>query len=359
MSDDKKCCGGDKPNSEKSSGCCGGDGKKKSCCKKILLLVILVAVGVGAFVYLKDKKSKDSPADIEKAEAESVEPENPNPVLAVIDGDEIKRLEVLNAINAMPAQMKQIPMEQLFPMVLEQVINNKIIDKKAAKAGLAKDKSVLEQLEKAKDQIIRVKFLENLINEKVTDERLQAKYDEYVKNFPDVEEVKAAHILVEDEKAAKAIIRKLNKGADFAELAKENSKDGSSENGGDLGYFTKTDVVPAFGEAAFATKVGEYTKMPVKSDFGYHIIKVEEKRKRPPAEFAQIKPYMEQEMHRSVLDEAINEWKAEIKIERFDINGNPLPAENEELAPEEASPAAGEEVEIEEIITEENSPEAE
>ncbi len=347
MSDDKKCCGGDKSNSEKSSGCCGGD-KKKSCCKKILLLVILIAVAVGAFAYIKNKKTSDNVGDVETAESEAVDPKDVNPVLAVIDGDEIKRQEVLKILSTMPDQMKQIPMEQLFPMALEQIINNKIIDKKAAKAGLGKDKDVLEQLEKAKENIVRIKFLENLINEKVTDEKLQIKYEEYVMDFPEVEEVKASHILVDDEKLAKSIIKKLNKGELFADLAKENSKDGSSENGGSLGYFTKTDVVPAFGEAAFAIKVGEYTKTPVKTDFGYHIIKVEEKRQRPPAEFAQIKPYMEQEMHRAVLDEAINEWKAEIEIERFDINGKPLPVEDVT----ESTPAASGEEAIE-------SPEAE
>ncbi len=345
MSDDKKCC--NESISEKSSKCCGGAKSKSKC---IIILLILIIVGVGAFAYIKDKangKNKDvsektsSVESSEKAEMDILVDDNV--VLAIIDGDEIKRSEVIEIVNTMPAQMTQIPMEQLFPMALEQLVNNKIIDKNAAKAGLETNKDVLEKLEQAKEQIIRATFLENAIKEKVTDEAIKAKYDEYVKNFPDVEEVKAAHILVDDEKLAKSIIKKLNSGADFVDLAKENSKDGSSENGGELGYFTKVDVVPAFAEAAFATKVGEYTKTPVKSAFGYHIIKIEDKRKRPPAEFEQIKPYIEQEMHRAALDEVLKELKSEANIERFDINGNPLPVEDavsEDTSIEEEADAA-------------------
>src|SRR5690606_30614991 len=101
----------------------------------------------------------------------------------------------------------------------------------------------------------------------------------------------------------------LNEGADFAELAKANSTDGTAQNGGELGYFAKTDVVPEFGEAAFSTEVGTYTKKPVKTEFGYHIITVEEKRKRPPASFEDVKPFLEAQVRRQILDEMIQSWR--------------------------------------------------
>ncbi len=355
MTDDKKCCGSKSNSEEKSSSCCGGD-KKKSCCKSIMLLVILIAVAVGVFVYAKNKKPEIKPEDTKKV-VEVEAPKNENPVLVLINDKEIKRQEVIDIVNSMPPQMKQIPMEQLFPMALEQLVNNVIIDNNASSSGLENDEDIITQLEQVKTQLIRAKFLENTISEKITEERLQQKYAVYLESFPDVEEIKAAHILVDDEKLAKSIIKKLNSGADFADLAKENSKDGSSENGGELGYFSKADVVAPFAEAAFATKVGGYTKAPVKSDFGYHIIKVEEKRKRQPAEFAQIKPYLEQEMQRVVHDEVLAIWKAEVEIKRFDINGKPIA---EEAAPEEASPAAGEKIPVvEEVPVVEEAPKAE
>lgn len=312
----------------------------------LVLVVIAALVGVLAVmsgkINLPNSNGGDNNA-VETASATDGEvAKEENPVLAKINGEAVKRQDVIDLVNVMPAQMRQIPLEQLFPMALEQLINNKIIDKKANKAGLEKDKFVKEQLKQAKEQIIRTKFLEDSIKAGMTDERLQEAYTKYVANFEEVEEVKASHILVDDEKLAKSIIVKLNKGGDFVALAKENSKDGSSENGGDLGYFSEKEVVPEFAKAAFGTKIGEYTKTPVKSTFGYHIIKIEEKRNRPAAEFAQAKPYLEKELQRAVLDELVLEWRTGADIERFDINGKPI-ADQEPAAGSETEEVASEE----------------
>jgi len=270
-----------------------------------------------------------------------------NPVLAKVNGVEVRRLEIMEFVNSMPAQMRQIPLAQLYPMALEQTIANKIVDAKASKSGLENNKDVKEQLYDVKQQIIRAKFLENEIKSRVGEDRIKAKYEEYLKNFPETEEVKAAHILLDDEKLAKDIIKKLDKGADFAALAKEFSKDGSAQNGGDLGYFAKSEVVPEFATAAFETKPGTYAKKPIKSNFGFHVLKVEEKRKRPPETFEKVSQLLEQELHRAAFEEIMNEWKSAAKIERFDINGKPIPDAKDqatasaEKAPEAAEPAAG------------------
>ena len=216
-------------------------------------------------------------------------------------------------------------------------------------SGLENDKEVKEQLYEIKQQIVRAKFLENEITARIDEDRIKEKYDEYVKNFPDIEEVKAAHILVEDEKTAKKVIAKLNDGGDFAKLAQEFSQDGSAKSGGDLGYFAKQEVVPAFAEAAFSTKVGSYTKKPVKSDFGYHVIRVDEKRKRSPAELEEVKPSLKQELQRTAFNEIMKEWQSTAKVERFDVDGNPIPSEEEQQAEAESGdqgetePASGDE----------------
>lgn len=310
--------------------------EKKSCCKvgaskcgsKIVVVLVIAAVGIFAYKSGKlgmvkvDSSASSAVEDVTAATPERAK--NPNPVLAKLYGEEIKRQDVLEFVNAMPQNLKQMPVEHLFSLALEQIINNKIVDKNAGESGLENDPAVKEQLAKITEQIVRTKFLENAVKAKLTEERLKARYEEYLESFPDVEEVKVAHILVDNEKLAKELIGKLKKGMAFADLAKENSQDGSAENGGDLGYFSKTDVVPAFAEAAFALEAGTYSKVPVKTDFGFHIIKVDEKRKRPPAEFADVKPYMEQELQRAILDEMIEELRADVEIERFDINGKPL-----------------------------------
>ena len=272
-----------------------------------------------------------------------------NPIIAKVNGESIRREEIIDLVNSMPPQMKQIPLPQLYPMALEQAISNKIVDAKASQAGLENDKDVQEQLYKVKQQIVRAKFLENEITARIDDDRVKAEYDEYVKNFPDVEEVNAAHILVDDEKTAKAVITKLNNGQEFANLAKEYSKDGSAENGGDVGYFAKSEVVPEFADAAFSTKVGTYVTKPVKSNFGYHVILVNEKRKRQPAEFDQIKGNLAQELQRTAFTEIMEDWQSTAKVERFDVDGNPIPSAEEQQAASESvdedatEPASGEE----------------
>lgn len=323
----------------------------------VVTLIILIIGAVGAFAVMSGKidvpgmniesnKAESVASSDDAVDAEKVE-ENANPILARVEGNEIKRQDVLDFINTMPAQMRQIPPQQLFPMALEQLIGNQIVDKQVQGTDLANNEDVKEQIAVVTKQIIRTKFLEDAIAERTTDERIQAEYNKYLEKFPKVEEVRASHILVDDEKLSKSLINKLNKGEAFDVLAKENSKDGSAEQGGDLGYFAKEDVVPAFADAAFATEVGAYTKKPIKTEFGYHIILVKEKRDRPPAPIEQAKPYIEKELQRVILDEVVTAWKEEVEIERFDINGNPLPdqepAAGEAETPAEDAPANAEE----------------
>ncbi|MGH1404467.1 MAG: peptidylprolyl isomerase [Alphaproteobacteria bacterium] len=305
----------------------------------VITLVLLVVAAVGVLAFMSGKmdafksmdKGAQSVASASDAEDVGANPEE-NPILASFDGEEIRRQDVIDLINVMPPQMKAVPIEQLFPMALEQLVTNKIIDKKADGADLDSDEEVVKQLALAKAQIVRTRFLDKVVSEGITEDRVKEEYQTYLDNFPEIEEVKAAHILVDDEKLAKDLIKKLNKGENFADLAQENSKDGSAADGGNLGYFAKNEVVPQFAEAAFALENGKYSKKPIQSDFGYHIIRVDEKRIRPAAEFEQIKPSIEQELRRAVFEEKVTAWKSEFDIERFDINGDPLPV---------AEPAAG------------------
>lgn len=321
---------------------CQSKCESKKCCKgksAVALLVVLVLAAVGVLAYMSGKmggmpmsSGSDEAKTEETAQGGEAKVLDPKHVLAKVDGKDITVADVTAMIQMLPQHMKQLPPEQLLPMALEQAINNEVISGQANKAGLESDPDVKSQLEFAKNQIVRAKFVENEVSKEVNDDSLKAEYTEYLKNFPDVEEVHASHILVDDEAAAKDIVAKLGKGESFEELAKSSSKDGSAENGGDLGYFAKNEVVAEFAEAAFSTPVGEYTKTPVKSEFGYHVIKVQEKRKRPPAAFEEAKPYIEQELRRKAVEKVIAELRRNAVIEHFDEKGNPLP---------QSEPAAG------------------
>lgn len=322
----------------------------------VLAVVAVAAAGVLGFVAGRNN-APGSMSNIQPPKAAAFQTEEmaasgqPNPVVARVDGVDIKRQEIIDLVNGMPPQMRQIPGNQLFPMAVEQAIGNILADNRAGSSSLDNDPVVQKQLWQAKQQIIRANFVERAVASRITEDMLKAEYDNYVEKFPEIEEVKSAHILVDDEKTAKDIIKKLDNGADFAELAKENSKDGSADRGGELGYFAKNEVVPEFADAAFSASVGSYVKKPVKSDFGYHIVRVDDKRIRPPASFDSVKPFIKQELERKELQAMLNEWKSAANIERFDFNGDPIKADDansgvaaaaaEAGSIESAEPAAG------------------
>lgn len=247
-----------------------------------------------------------------------------NPVVAKLNGEEIKRSDVFDFISGLPDQVRQMPIQNLFPIALEQVINNRIVNDKAESANLAGDPEVEQLVTQAKNQIIRNVFVERKIDEHVTQKKLLAKYEELLNNLEGVKETRARHILVESEEKAREIIQKLNEGADFEELAKAESTGPSAPQGGDLGYFAKGEMVPAFAEAAFALEVGAHSSEPVETQFGWHVIKVEDRRDRPEPDFETVKPQLEQQLRQEAMAELLQEWQKEAKIQKFDINGEPI-----------------------------------
>lgn len=247
-----------------------------------------------------------------------------NPTVAKVGDTEIKRLDVLNILQQLPPNMRQAPIQQIYPMLLEQAINGKIIDEHAGKANLSDDAQVKEQVAMAQQQIIRNIFLQKESEKAVTEDKVKAAYDDFIKKQGDVEEVKARHILVDSEDKAKEVLSKLASGTKFEDLAKEYSSDGTKENGGDLGWFAKQEMVPAFADAAFALKPGEMSKAPVKTQFGWHIIKLEERRMREKPKFDDVKPFLEAQLRREALEKLVEGWRKDLKIEQFDINGDPV-----------------------------------
>ena len=252
-----------------------------------------------------------------------------NPVVAKMGEQEITRNDVLAFIAQLPFQMRQQPIEELFPLALEQTINAKILEREAEKADFSKHEDVIAQIEEAKKNIVRTAYVQKLVNEGISEEAVQAEYNEYVSAFEGQEETRARHILVETEEKAKELITKLNEGADFAELAQENSTGPTGPNGGDLGYFAKGQMVPEFETAADALNPGEYTQTPVQTQFGWHVVKVEDRRMQEPQPFEEMRPFIEQSLKRDVLDNKLQTWRQELSIETYDINGNPAAGASE------------------------------
>src|SRR5437868_10295561 len=154
-------------------------------------------------------------------------------------------------------------------------------------------------------------------------------YEEASKQITGEQEVHARHILVETEDEAKAVKAELDKGADFAELAKKKSKDPGASDGGDLGFFTKDQMVPEFSAVAFTLEPGKISD-PVKSQFGWHVIKVEEKRNRKAPDFDQVKGQIETYVTRKAQADYVAKLREAAKVERMD---QPAPTATKTEAP--------------------------
>lgn len=249
-----------------------------------------------------------------------------DPVVAKIGDQDVKRSEVFAFIATLPEQVRQqMPLENLFPLALDQVLNNRIIGEKAEAAKLEADPEVTKMVEQARDNIVRNVYMERELSKAVSQKELLKAYETMLEGFQKVEEVHARHILVKDEETARGIIAKLDKGESFEELARQSADGATAVNGGDLGYFSKADMIPEFSEAAFKLAPGTYSKEPVHTQFGYHVIKVEGKRQRPEPQFEDVKPQLEAQLRRDKLNALLESWQKAAAIQKFDINGEPIP----------------------------------
>ena len=191
------------------------------------------------------------------------------------------------------------------------------------------------QLARLEDRVIERVYLTRMVEKAVTEEKLRARYADFVKKQPAGEEVKASHILLEKEDDAKRVIAELGKGGDFARLAREKSIDPSGrENGGDLGFFKKEQMVPEFSAAAFAMKKGETSKAPVKSQFGWHVIRVTDRRETPAPTFEEAREELHDELMREAIDGHVKELRDAAKVELYNPDGSALaPAAPQGLTP--------------------------
>ncbi len=217
-----------------------------------------------------------------------------DPVVAKVGDAEILKSELDLAIGSLDPQLAQLPDEQKRAAALSGLVDVKLLAKDAEKEGLQNDADFKKRLAYLNDRELHNAFFKKHVVEAVTPDEVKARYDKEVAAIKPQEEVKARHILVKTEDEAKAIIKELDGGKDFATLAKEKSTDPNKDDGGDLGYFTKDRMVPEFSEAAFALEKGKYTTTPVKSQFGYHVILLEDKRLQPPPPLEQVEPQVKQ-----------------------------------------------------------------
>ncbi len=312
--------------------------KKNTNLTAIIALILLLAAGAIAY-FTTNKSSEDTQqvaandnnaaqtgeAAAQAMNAGGINVQPGNPVVAKVNGQDVLRSEVYSFIQNMPPNIQQMPAVEVYPMAVEQVVNTKIIQVHADKSDLVSSDEFKQELEMTKQNLLRNMYLQKEVDAKISDKDIEKKYKEYLKEIPDVEERRARHILVETEDKAKAVIEKLNKGGDFEALAKELSTGPTGANGGDLGYFSKDQMVPEFSEAVYSMKKKDTVfDKPVNTQFGWHVIQLVDIRDRPKPTLEQMTPAIKAELTRTTVDELIQSWREKAKVEQFDINGQPL-----------------------------------
>ena len=259
-------------------------------------------------------------------------------VVARVNGIEIRQSDLRAAAQAMPENARGMPTNMLYPMLLEQAVDGQVLIIAAKKAGLEKDPAIAKQMADAADHALQSAMLGREIGPLLTDEALRARYDRDIASSPGQEEVHARHILVADadEAVAKKIIGELKKGGDFAALAKKYSTDPGGAQGGDLGFFRREEMVPEFATAAFAMKAGETSAVPVHTQFGWHVIQVEEHRTAPVATFEASRDALRQKIIQEAVTAVIAQARQGVLIELLNADGT---ARTIDAAPQPAAPA--------------------
>ncbi len=245
-----------------------------------------------------------------------------DPVVARVDGSEIRLSDIQESIQNLPAEYRNMPPQQLYPALIEQLVDRKAVAVLAHKEGLDKDPAVQRQMARAAEEALQSALFHREIGPLVSEQAVRARYDRDVAGKPGEPEVHARHILVASEADAIAIIAELKKGGDFAAIAKSHSSDPAAAEGGDLGWFKQGDMLPEFSAAAFALKPGEVTDKPVHTSYGWHVIRVEERRVAAPPSFEQARDELRSHMIQEGVQKLVANARAGVKVEKFNADGS-------------------------------------
>ncbi len=272
-------------------------------------LALAVILTGAAPALAQQGKATDAPAD---------------PVVATVNGAEILQSDVAVAFKRLPDRFRQVPVSTLFTQIVQQLVDGQLIVEEANKANLREDPEVQEQIEEFARVAIQQTYMNRLIAEGLEEEDLRKAYNVTIANTEGPLEVRASHILLESEEDGYDVIKALEGGADFGDLARERSKGPSATRGGDLGYFTRSAMAQPFSSAAFAIEPGEVGHDPVQSEHGWHVIKVFDKRRQPAPGFEEARPVLEQQLTRELIAAHMTGLRGKAEITLFNLDGSPV-----------------------------------
>jgi peptidyl-prolyl cis-trans isomerase C len=310
-----------------------------------VLALIMAANAVAPALAQDAAPAVDAPATAETAApAAPAEQVSPETVVATVGGQPITEADLSFAAEDLAAELQQMPPDQRRPFLLRVLIDMKVMAEAGRTAGMADTPLFQQRLQYLEERALRRAYFAEAIANNITEEAVRARYDEFVTAFEPEQEVRASHILVETEEQAQTLKAELEGGADFAALAQEHSIDPGAANGGDLGFFSRGMMVAPFEEAAFALSETGQVSDPVQSQFGWHIIRLEETRQSSAPAFEQVAPQLQQQLLMETFDETVERLMSEAQVEIPDpalaaaVDAQTEPAA--EAAPADATGAA-------------------
>ncbi len=259
-----------------------------------------------------DRASETQPADGEAGAP--AEAPTADTVLATVAGTPVTLGELIAVRQGLPAQYQQLPDEVLLGALVEQTTDQILLAEAAREAGIDQRRAVQLILENQARAVLAEAYMQQAVEERVTDAAVQEAYEAEFASAEPVEEVRAAHILVDSQEKAEALKAELDEGADFAALAAEHGTDGTAARGGDLGWFVHEQMVPEFADAAFAMQPGEISD-PVQSPFGWHLIKLDERRERAAPPIEEVRGQIVEQLTQQAQTDVLTELRQGAEIE--------------------------------------------
>ena len=247
-----------------------------------------------------------------------------DPVVGSVEGHLIYLSELGEASKTLPDNLRGLPFDTLYPVLLDRMIDHEALVILARRNGLEEQKPVQHDIQVATERILEGAYLGQVATPQVTEQAIQARYNRLYANRPATEEVHARHILLTTEAEARKVLEDLKNGADFATIARVVSKDPDASKGGDLGFFRREQVWPSFADVAFSLQPGQVAPNPVKNEFGWHVIKVEERRLVAPPSFSDIHDQLRQELLAAAVQGAIENARSQLAVHRFNLDGSEL-----------------------------------
>lgn len=244
-----------------------------------------------------------------------------NPVVAEVEGHPITLAEIGDAIRALPPNMRNLPFEDLYPGVLQRLIEQQALVAQARRMRLDVDPVVRRHMREAEDRVLENELLNRLIDKTISEQALLARYQAQYANKPGPEEADVSVILVRTEEQARKDIAEIAKGSDFAMVAKRDSKDPSADKGGELGFMRQSQLIPEVGAVALSLDPGQVAPNPVHVQTGWFIVKVSARRRVPVPGFAEVREELRHELLREGMARVVKDAMANSSVKKFNMNG--------------------------------------